>query len=264
MHTVSARCVSAFPAAFEGFRIVQLSDFHAGTFLQTERVKRSIAAIAELKPDLFVFTGDAVNTESDELPPYVDALKALKGTQGSLSILGNHDYGDYKEWPSPQAKANNMAYLQQLHRDIGWKLLRNEHIILEKEGAQLAIAGSENWSKRSERSRYGNLEATLSGIPEGVPVILLTHDPTHWDAEVLSHSRQVALTLSGHTHGMQFGVEVPGIHFSPAQWLYSRWAGHYVEGSRQLYVNRGFGMVGFPGRLGIPPEVTEITLTAEG
>lgn len=252
--------IKGLPASFEGLTILQMSDFHAGTFLDTERVKRSLAEIALLKPDVFVFTGDLVNDSVDELEGWMESLSLLKGRLGTFSVLGNHDFGDYKEWPTPEAKEANLSAIEAAHDKLGWTLLNDATTTIERGGEKLSFVGIKNWSERNEHQRYGDLKKAMTTLPTDSPAILLSHDPTHWEAETLAHP-QLALTLAGHTHGMQMGVEVGGVRISLAQWIYKQWAGLYQQGDQHIYVNRGFGAVGFPGRLGIWPEITEITLT---
>jgi len=252
--------IKGLPSAFEGLTILQMSDFHAGTFLDTDRVKRSLAEIAELKSDVFVFTGDLVNDSVDELEGWMESLSLLKGKLGTFSVLGNHDFGDYREWPTPEAKQANLAAVEAAHAKLGWTLLNDSVHQINRGEESLAFVGIKNWSARNKTQRYGDLAKAMSELPADRPSILLSHDPTHWEAETLAHPR-LALTLAGHTHGMQMGVEVGGVRISLAQWIYKQWAGLYQQGDQHIYVNRGFGAVGFPGRLGIWPEITEITLT---
>jgi predicted MPP superfamily phosphohydrolase len=250
------------PEAFRGMRLVQISDIHAGSFDDEKAVTRGIRQIMSENPDLIVFTGDLVNNKAEELEPYKHVFRQLKAPMGVYSILGNHDYGDYVNWPSPQAKRQNLESLKAGHAHMGWRLLVNEHVKLERNGQSIALIGVENWSNKRNFPRYGRMDLATAGInPEQTPFrILLSHDPSHWDAEVLHQYQDVDLTLSGHTHGMQFGVEIPGIRWSPVQYVYKNWAGLYQEGRQYLYVNRGFGFLGYPGRLGIMPEITVIEL----
>ncbi len=251
------------PDAFRGIKIVQLSDIHAGSFDNPEAVARGVRLAMDQKPDLIVFTGDLVNHRADEVTSYKEILSALHAPLGVYSILGNHDYGDYVHWDSDEAKAENMERMKQVQQEMGWKLLLNEHAILERDGQSIALIGVENWGSRAGFPKYGKLEQALTGLPEkNIPFqILLSHDPSHWDAEVLEHRPEIQLTLSGHTHGMQFGVDIPGLKWSPVQYVYKNWGGLYSENNQHLYVNRGFGFIGYPGRLGILPEITVLELT---
>lgn len=246
------------PEAFHGMTITQISDLHIGSFNDTEEVARAVELINEQRSDVVFFTGDLVNNRAEEMEPWVDIIGKIDAPLGKYSILGNHDYGDYVQWPSRQAKQDNMQQLYGLHERIGFKLLRNESHTMEKDGHHLELLGMENWGHGF--AQYGDLNKTLQGTREGSFKILLSHDPSHWENEVMSHENHIHLTLSGHTHGMQFGLEIPGIKISPVQLKYRRWAGLYTENDRHLYVNRGLGFIGFPGRVGIWPEITVITL----
>lgn len=250
------------PPAFDGFTITQLSDIHVGSFDPEEHrieVKEGIALAQSQKSDLFVFTGDLVNNMASEMAPWKKEFAELRAPYGQFSILGNHDYGDYVKWDSPEAKAQNMEDLYATHAEIGFDLMRDRHHIIEKDGQQLYLLGVENWGG-SGFPKLGKLEKALEGVPADAFKILLSHDPSHFDQIISKHETNIHLTLSGHTHGAQFGVEIPGIKWSPISLRYSRWAGLYNEAKRYLYVNRGFGFLGFPGRVGIWPEVTVLTL----
>jgi predicted MPP superfamily phosphohydrolase len=251
------------PGSFRGKRLVQISDLHTGSLDDAEGVRRGIQMIQDLKADIVVFTGDLVNTQTNEVEPWMEMLKLIKAPMGVYSVLGNHDYGDYKSWPDEEAKARNFEEMLQIHRDLGWQLLRNEAVQIKGEnGEALDLIGCENWGRRSGfGKRYGNLTQAMEGLSTTAPKILLTHDPSHFDLEVLGKHPSIALTLCGHTHGMQMGIDIPGRwRWSPASWVYPHWAGHYELGDQQLYVNRGFGFVGFRGRLGIYPEITCLEL----
>jgi len=250
------------PAAFRGLKIVQLSDIHSGSFDNPEAVMQGVQRALDEKPDLILFTGDLVNSRADEMAGYEEIFSRLKAPMGVYSVLGNHDYGDYVSWESPEAKARNLEHLKRIQEEMGWKLLMNEHVILERDGASIALIGIENWGAKAGFPKYGNMQRAWQGLPEkNIPFrILLSHDPSHWDAQVRPEYPGVQLTLSGHTHGMQFGVEIPGLKWSPVQYIYKKWAGLYREGNQYLYVNRGFGFIGYPGRLGILPEITVIEL----
>ncbi|HRO43910.1 MAG TPA: metallophosphoesterase [Flavipsychrobacter sp.] len=250
------------PASFRGLKIVQISDVHAGSFDNDKAVLRGVEKIMAQKPDIIVFTGDLVNNKAEELKPYLNIFSRLKAPLGIYSILGNHDYGDYVEWPSKEAKASNLEELKQMQARMGWKVMMNEHVVLEKGEDKIAMLGVENWGAKAHFPKYGDLRKAYEGLPEKqVPFkILLSHDPSHFDAQVQTMYKDVDLTLSGHTHGMQFGIDIPGIKWSPVKYVYSKWAGLYQTGSQYLYVNRGYGFLGYPGRLGILPEITVIEL----
>lgn len=249
------------PEEFKGLKIAQISDIHSGSFDDPEAVSEGVASIMSEKPDLILFTGDLVNNKAEEIEPYINVFKVLKAPLGVYSVLGNHDYGDYVQWPSDEAKKQNLEQLKQHHASMGWRLLTNEHVILERNNQQLALIGIENWGARGF-TKYGNMEKAVAGLENSnIPVkILLSHDPSHWDAEVRKDFQDISLTLSGHTHGMQFGIDIPGFKWSPVQYIYKQWAGLYQEQNQYLYVNRGFGFLGYQGRLGILPEITMIEL----
>jgi len=246
------------PEAFDGFTLTQISDVHAGSFTSKRAVEKGIAKIQDLHSDLFVFTGDLVNNTAKEFEPWVESFSKIKAPYGQFSILGNHDYGDYARWSSAEAKHANLEQLKKLHAQTGFRLLLDESVVLEKNGQQLHLLGIQNWGQGF--SQYGDFEKTLSQVPADAFKILLSHDPTHFEGQVKNHPKKVHLTLSGHTHGMQFGLEVLGFKWSPVQYRYPRWAGLYSENDRYLYINRGFGFLGFSGRVGIWPEITQITL----
>jgi len=246
------------PAAFDGFTLTQISDVHAGSFTSKEAVEKGIAKIQALKSDLFVFTGDLVNNTAREFDPWVSSFSKIKAPYGQFSILGNHDYGDYARWPNSLAKTENLEQLKKRHAETGFRLLLDENIALEKDGQKLHLLGIQNWGVGF--SQYGNFDKTRQGVPDDAFKILLSHDPSHFEAQVKTHPSKMQLTLSGHTHGMQFGIEIFGFKWSPVQYRYPRWAGLYEENGRYLYVNRGFGFLGFSGRIGIWPEITQITL----
>lgn len=248
------------PAAFEGLRVAHLSDIHVGSFDDPAAVQRGVDKVMALKPDLILFTGDLVNNLASEMGEYVTIFSQLQAPLGVYSVLGNHDYGDYVAWDSPAAKQQNLETLKSIHAQMGWRLLINEHLPIERGGEQIRLIGVENWSSRANFKRYGDLSKAYAGVSANDFQILLSHDPSHWETEVTSSYPNIDLTLSGHTHGMQFGVEIPGFRWSPVQYVYRRWAGHYVAGDQQLYINRGFGFLGYPGRVGILPEITLIEL----
>jgi hypothetical protein len=213
------------------------------------------------KPDVIFFTGDLVNNMAAEMHPYIDIFKEVQAPMGVYSTLGNHDYGDYVSWPIEGVdKLQNIENLKKIHGKLGWRLLMNEHIVLEKGAEELAVLGVENWSAKGNFPRYGRLEEAYRGTEQYPFKILLSHDPSHWEGEVLKSYKDIDLVLSGHTHGMQFGVEIPGFKWSPVQYMYRQWAGLYENDRQKLYVNRGFGFIGYPGRVGILPEITMIEL----
>jgi hypothetical protein len=250
------------PEAFDGLTITQISDVHAGSFDNPEAVRRGIELINRQESDLVVFTGDLVNSVSREFEPWKEMFSTIQAKIGRFSVLGNHDYGDYTSWPSVEAKQENLRELFQHHQDIGFRLLRNEAVTIEKAGQAISLLGVENWGKGFHQ--YGDLEAALRNTPTDAFKVLLSHDPTHWEYQVKNHPTPVHLTLSGHTHGMQVGVEIPGFRWSPIKYRYPRWAGLYSENARYLYINRGFGFLGFSGRVGILPEITVLTLKKSG
>lgn len=250
------------PPAFDGFTITQLSDIHSGSFdpeAHLEEVRAGIRLAQDQKSDLFVFTGDLVNNQAAEMIPWKKEFSIIQSPFGQYSVLGNHDYGDYIAWDSPQAKEQNMTDLYQTHSDVGFKLMRDENVVLEKDGQKIYLLGVENWGAGGFKQK-GDLEKALASVPKDAFKVLMSHDPSHFDQIVSKHKTDIHLTMSGHTHGAQFGVEIPWLKWSPVQFRYSRWAGLYNEGKRHLYVNRGFGFLGFPGRVGIWPEVTVLTL----
>ena len=247
------------PDAFHGFKITQLSDIHSGSLDDVAAVKRGIDLANAQKSDLLVFTGDLVNNVATEMDPWIEHFSQLEAPHGKFSILGNHDYGDYVQWPSEEAKAKNLQDLKDVHGKIGFRLLLNESLHLEKEGEKIALIGVENWGKRGF-VKHGDLDKAIAPIEDDTFKVLLSHDPSHWEAVTVPHSKKVHLTLAGHTHGMQFGIEIPGIKWSPVKYIYPQWAGLYPEDDQHIYVNRGFGFLGFPGRVGILPEITVIEL----
>jgi uncharacterized protein len=247
------------PASFRGLRIVQVSDIHTGSFDNHAAVAHGIQRVMDQKPDIILFTGDLVNNHADEVDEkYQEIFGRLRAPLGVYSTLGNHDYGDYVQWPTPQAKVDNLNKLKAMQAAMGWRLLMNEHVVLERGSDKIAIIGIENWSAKGNFPKYGDMRRAYSGLQgKDVPFkILLSHDPSHWQAQVVPEYKDVQLMLSGHTHGMQFGVESKWLKWSPVQYMYKEWAGLYTDGGQQLYVNRGFGFLGYPGRLGILPEIT--------
>lgn len=246
------------PQEFDGFTITQISDVHGGSFTDSAAVQRGIDLINKQKSDLFVFTGDLVNNEAKEIEPWINHFNQIEAPEGKYSILGNHDYGDYISWENPMEKTQNLETLKSHHRTIGFQLLLDESITISRNGKSIKLLGVENWGVGF--GKRGNLNKALSGVEENDFKILLSHDPSHWTEEVKHHSSHIHLTLSGHTHGMQFGIEKFGIKWSPVKLRYKHWAGLLSENDRHLYINRGFGFLGFSGRVGIWPEITVIEL----
>jgi predicted MPP superfamily phosphohydrolase len=247
------------PAAFDGFTITQISDIHSGSFDNKKKLEYGVDLINKQESDIILFTGDLVNNHSKEMEPWIDTFKKLKAPIGKYSILGNHDYGDYVSWPSQEAKESNMQRLYEIHDELGFKLLRNENVKITKAGASIDLIGVENWGKGF--AQHGDLPKAAANLSDQSFKILMSHDPSHFDEEVKKFSQFIHLTLSGHTHGMQFGIEIPGfIKWSPASLRYPKWAGLYEELGRYLHVNRGFGFLAFPGRVGIWPEITVLEL----
>jgi len=255
--------IASLPDSFKGLKILQISDIHTGSFDNHGAVAHGIQRIMDQKADIIFFTGDLVNNHADEVDAkYQEIYSRLKAPMGVYSTLGNHDYGDYVQWPTPQAKIDNLDKLKGIHAAMGWRLMMNEHIVLERGNDKIAIIGIENWSAKANFPKYGDMAKAYAGLKEkNIPVkILLSHDPSHWHAQVIPEYGDVQLTLSGHTHGMQFGVDSKWLKWSPVQYMYKEWAGLYTEGEQNLYVNRGFGFLGYPGRLGVMPEITVIEL----
>ncbi len=242
------------PKAFDGIKIAQLSDIHSGSFWNKTAVKGGIEMILQEKPDAIFFTGDLVNNESSEVKEYMDVFNKLRAPLGVFSITGNHDYGDYKSWGSKEAKQQNFKDLITAHKELGFDLLLNEKRFLELGGEKLAILGVENWGTRF--SKHGILDKAYLGTEEASVKLLLSHDPTHWDAQVRPTYRDIDVMFAGHTHGAQFGVNIGDFTWTPVQHVYRQWGGLYQEDSQYLYVNRGFGYLGYPGRVGMPPEIT--------
>ena len=248
------------PEAFDGFKIAQISDIHSGSFDNPEKVQYGVDLINQQQADVVFFTGDLVNNRAEEVFPWIETFKKINSKFGVYSILGNHDYGDYTSWESEAEKKKNMEALFDAQKQMGWDLLLNESRFIEKDGQRLALVGVENWGSGFKQA--GDLEKALENVAPQDFKILLSHDPSHWEAQVLPHPFDIHLTLSGHTHGMQFGIEIPGwIKWSPVKWRYKQWAGIYEQAKQRLNVNRGFGYLAYPGRVGIWPEVTVITLT---
>lgn len=250
------------PAGFKGIKIVQISDIHSGSFTDPKAVEHGVEQILKEEPDLILFTGDLVNDMATEMADYMHIFSRLKAPMGVYSTLGNHDYGDYVGWPQDGlSKEQNLENLKKVHAAMGWQLLMNEHVPLERNGDKIALLGIENWSAKARFPKHGRMDLAHTGTETYPFKILMSHDPSHWEAQVQQHYPDVDLMLSGHTHGMQFGVEVPGFKWSPVQYMYKQWAGLYETEKQKLYVNRGFGFIGYPGRVGILPEITVIELS---
>ena len=248
------------PEAFDGYKITQLSDIHSGSFDNREKVKYGIKLANEQQSDLIVFTGDLVNNVAEELDEWKDIFSTLEARDGVFSVLGNHDYGDYVSWESKEEKAKNLNKLKAIQNEMGWKLLLNENHFIQRGGDKIALLGVENWGLNGF-VQFGDLDKALNGVSESDFKVLLSHDPSHWQAQVKKDPRNIHLTMSGHTHGMQFGIEIPGVFkWSPIQYRYENWAGIYQELGRYINVNRGFGFLGYPGRVGIWPEISVIQL----
>lgn len=246
------------PKSFDGVRIGQISDIHSGSFWNKTAVKGGVEMFLREKPDLIFFTGDLVNNETSEVKDYLPIFEKVKAPLGVFSVTGNHDYGDYKKWESAVAKERNFKDLVNAHKSMGYDILMNEHRFITQGGDKIAIIGNENWGARF--SKHGDLDLAAKGTEDAAVKLLLSHDPTHWDAQVRPNHPDIDMTFAGHTHGFQFGVEIAGIKWSPVKYVYKQWGGLYQEGEQHLYVNRGFGYLGYPGRVGMPPELTIIEL----
>ena len=248
------------PDEFDGFKITQISDIHSGSFDNPEKINYAIDLINEQNSDMILFTGDIVNTHAKEMIPWIETFKRIKKhNYGKFSVLGNHDYGEYVSWPTPEDKETNFQAIKNLYGQIDFELLLNDHTIIEKGAQKIALIGVENWGHNFKKS--GDINKASNGLSNNDFKILMSHDPSHWDYEVQHHEKNFHLTLSGHTHGMQFGIEIPGyFKWSLAQYVYKQWAGLYENKGRYVYVNRGFGFHAYSGRVGIMPEITVIEL----
>lgn len=247
------------PEAFDGFTITQISDIHSGSLTDSKGVRKGIELANAQQSDLLVFTGDLVNNVATEMEPWVAEFAKLSAPYGKFAVLGNHDYGDYIRWESKAAKEANMQQLRKVHAEIGFKLLLNDAVTLHRQGQDIALIGVENWGKGGFH-KYGDLKKATAKVPADSFKILMSHDPSHWDEVTLDRDRHIHLTLAGHTHGMQFGIELFGFKWSPIQYVYKQWAGLYNREEKYLYVNRGFGYHGLQGRIGVWPEITVLTL----
>ncbi len=249
------------PSEFEGIQIVQISDIHSGSFYNPKAVSAGIDKILQLKPEIIFFTGDLVNARVEEMKDYQDIFSKLKAPLGVYSVLGNHDYGEYTQFNSPEEKKLNHQYLIEVHKVMGYDLLNNENRKIKIGNQEIAILGVENWSAHSQFPKHGRLDLAMKGVEDSPIKFLLSHDPSHWKAQIIPSFPAVDVTFSGHTHGMQMGVRLPNFQWSPIQYLYPEWAGLYKNNQQQLYVNVGYGFIGFPGRIGMNPEITLFTLT---
>ena len=247
------------PPAFDGFKVLQISDLHTGSFGSTEPLERAVGIINQQGADLILMTGDLVNNRATEVEPHIPALRGLKSELPIFSSLGNHDYGDYVSWESPADKRANLERLMQNHAKIGWTLLNDTSHTIERGGDKIAVLGVQNWSSHANFPKHGNLPRAHAASGDAPFKILLSHDPSHWEAQVLNYP-DIDLTLSGHTHGMQFGVNLPFMKWSPVKYVYKQWAGLYEQGRQKLYVNVGLGFLGYPGRVGFLPEITVFEL----
>ncbi|WP_405410630.1 metallophosphoesterase [Maribacter sp. Asnod1-A12] len=248
------------PDSFDGYQITQISDIHSGSFDDRKKIEYAVNLINQQKSDVLLFTGDMVNNMTSEMEPWADLFSTLHAKDGKFSVLGNHDYGDYIPWDTEELKQQNLEDLKTLQKEMGFDLLLNEHRYLQKGDDKIALVGVENWGKGGFK-KAGDLKKAASQINADDFKILMSHDPSHWEMEVIKDAYHYHLTLSGHTHGMQFGIEIPGwIKWSPVKWRYPYWAGIYKEMGQFINVNRGFGFLGYPGRVGIWPEITVITL----
>ena len=252
--------IAGLPESFRGYKIIQISDVHSGSFFHPEKLQKAIDLINEQNADLVLFTGDMVNNFAEEFKPFVPLFSSIRSKDGKFSVLGNHDYGDYADWKSKEEKAQNIPNLIEFQKQAGFEILRNEHRIIDKNGEKLYILGVENWGLKPF-PQYGDLDKASAGIPADSPKILMSHDPTHFDEIVKKHPSNVQLTLSGHTHGMQFGLDLKNVRWSPVQFRYKKWADLYESENKYLYVNRGFGVIAYPGRVGIEPEITLFELS---
>lgn len=251
------------PSDFKGLKIVHISDIHSGSFWDRNAVKRGVKMITDQEPDVVFFTGDIVNNISKELDGYKEVFGKISAPLGVYSILGNHDYAEYDPTLSEEERLQSIREVIQSHKDMGWDILLNENRVLEKDGVSFGIVGVENWSAHPRFPKYGDMHKAYQGLSDTPVKLLLSHDPSHWRAQVIPEFGDIDITFSGHTHGMQFGIETAGFKWSPVKYMYPEWAGLYREAHQYLYVNRGFGYLGYPGRLGIRPEITVIELHPE-
>ncbi len=252
--------IKNLPNSFKGYKIIQISDVHSGSFSDPSKLQHAIDLINEQEADLVLFTGDMVNNVSEEFKPFIPLFSQIKAKDGKFAVLGNHDYGDYVTWESPKAKDANLAMLIEYEKQAGFEMLMNENRAIYRNGEKLYILGVENWGLKPF-PQFGKIDKALENVPQNAAKILLSHDPTHFDYVVKKHPADISLTLSGHTHGMQFGLDLKNIKWSPVQYRYPKWADLYESEGKMLYVNRGFGVLGYPGRVGVLPEITLLVLS---
>lgn len=252
--------IKNLPNSFKGYKIIQISDVHSGSFSDPRKLEHAIDLINEQNPDLVLFTGDMVNNVSEEFKPFIPLFSKIKAKDGKFAVLGNHDYGDYVTWDSPNAKKVNLEALIEYERQAGFEMLLNENRAIDRNGEKLYILGVENWGLKPF-PQFGKIDKALENVPQNAAKILMSHDPTHFDYVVKKHPADISLTLSGHTHGMQFGLDLKNIKWSPVQYRYPKWADLYESEGKMLYVNRGFGVLGYPGRVGVLPEITLLELS---
>jgi predicted MPP superfamily phosphohydrolase len=248
------------PDAFNGLKILHISDIHSGSFVSTVHLQQAVKLINEQQADIVFFTGDLVNDRASEMEMHIETLSGIKASMGVYSTLGNHDYGDYVKWDSVEEKRKNLESLKNVHTKLGWKLLMNEHVALTRGDSEIAVIGIENWGGNLNFPKYGDLKKAYSGTEKYPVKLLLSHDPSHWNMQVKEEYKDIDITFSGHTHGFQFGIEIPGFRWSPSQYFYKQWAGLYRHEKQYVYVNRGLGFLGYPGRVGILPEITVMEL----
>ena len=258
VHKISLKSKD-LPAAFDGFRIAQFSDLHSGSFEDDFGITKGMNILQNQKPDLVLFTGDLVNNHAHEIEPYLSIFNKIKAPYGKFSVMGNHDYGAYVRWDTKEQEKDNIKKIRTHHRSMGFDLLENENRLIEKDGKSIRLLGVENWGN-PPFPQYGDLGQAIRNTQDDEFTILMSHDPDHWEEKTLKHDKKIHLTLAGHTHGSQFGIEIPGFRWSPVQYKYKRWAGLYEKMGQYPYVNRGFGFLGYPGRVGIWPEITIIEL----
>ncbi|MCU7616039.1 metallophosphoesterase [Chryseobacterium sp. PBS4-4] len=252
--------IKNLPNSFKGYKIIQISDVHSGSFSDPSKLEHAIDLINEQNPDLVLFTGDMVNNVSEEFKPFIPLFSKIKAKDGKFAVLGNHDYGDYVTWDSPNAKKVNLDTLIEYEKQAGFDMLMNENRVIDRNGEKLYILGVENWGLKPF-PQFGKIDKALENVPQNAAKILMSHDPTHFDYVVKKHPADISLTLSGHTHGMQFGLDLKNIKWSPVQYRYPKWADLYESEGKLLYVNRGFGVLGYPGRVGVLPEITLLELS---